>query len=144
MTGKSGNTHSVQGHANNSNNTHVIPPAPTLPMNQSIPPLTSNVVKTIFSMELRYRSHRTCDCCRNANIWLCVMERMISGTCSNNRSSAQITAWLQSIFDWNGSAHELDRSTGIQPACSASRNRNDPRRRPLGTKQKVEFCSNVS
>lgn len=73
-----------------------------------------------------------------------------------------MAAWFQSILAWNGRTHEFDNRTGIQPACSASKNLlsiqvkvnhvksfertylNEPRRRPLGTKQKVEFCKSVS
>lgn len=43
-------------------------------------------------------------------------------TCSNNLSSAHIAACFQSIFDSNGNTQEFDSSTGIQPACKASRN----------------------
>lgn len=37
-------------------------------------------------------------------------------TCSKSRSSAQMAAIFQSIFDSNGSAHEFDSNMGIHPA----------------------------
>lgn len=43
-------------------------------------------------------------------------------TCSRSRSSAQMAACFQSIFDSNGNTQALDNSTGMQPACRASRN----------------------
>lgn len=43
-------------------------------------------------------------------------------TCNKSRSSAQMAAIFQSIFDSNGSAQEFDSKTGMQPACNASRN----------------------
>lgn len=33
-----------------------------------------------------------------------------------------MAANFQSIFESNGSTHELDNSTGTQPACNASKN----------------------
>lgn len=73
-----------------------------------------------------------------------VIKFILHITCNKSLSSAQIAACFQSIFDWNGKTHEFDNKTGIQPAWSASRKRNDPKRRPRGTKQKVEFWSRVS
>lgn len=60
-------------------------------------------------------------------------------TWSRSLSSAWIVDWLQSMTSLKGSSQPLASSTGIHPACSTSRKRKDPRRRPRGTRQKVEF-----
>ena len=65
-------------------------------------------------------------------------------TCSRSLSSANIAALCQLITSAKGNSHPLASSTGTQPACSTSRNLNEPRRRPLGTKQKEELRSSTS
>jgi len=52
------------------------------------------------------------------NIYIYVLQL----TCSRSRTSAQMAACFQSIFDSNGNTQALDNSTGMQPACKASRN----------------------
>lgn len=106
--------------------------------------LTSSVVKTIFSMEEKYLSHSTWVCWRSCSILYLEMDLTVLGTWSSRRSSAQMTALFQSITWAKGSTQPLDSSTGMHPACKASKKRKEPKRRPLGTKQNVEFWSNTS
>lgn len=121
---------------------------------------------------------------RYIHIYLYIFNAFGQLTCSRSRSSAQMAACFQSIFDSNGNTQALDKSTGMQPACNASRNLQkwmknnqdkkaqdiyicmyvcmgenemgmsckmkivfylkEPKRRPRGTKQNVEFWSSVS
>lgn len=54
-------------------------------------------------------------------------------------SWATITACDQSIISEKGNSQLSDNITGMQPKRSASKKRNEPRRRPRGVKQNVEF-----
>lgn len=65
-------------------------------------------------------------------------------TVSTVSSCAMTAACDQSIISEKGSSQSSERITGIQPRRSDSRKRNDPRRRPRGVRQKVEFDIVVS
>jgi hypothetical protein len=130
--------------------------------------VTSKVVSTILSTELKYLLHNIWVCCRMENTLAGDTEWSISGTwnlifkeyklfsffswfyslhnyqntaitCKRSLSSACITAWDQSITSAKGRRHPLESKTGTQPARRVSMNRKEPSRLPRGTRQNVEF-----